>query len=133
MRISDWSSDVCSSDLRIAHSADKLISFQRLGHQKSEVAFHSLERGRRIRRTHKAGLALDWNGIEENLGGYDAAGQIELFYHFWVEHAIFRKDLLGPKAQGAGLDGVIGSAGFAHHLHIFHRRASRGEIGRAHV
>src|SRR3546814_19061725 len=48
--------------VRIAHSADKLISFQRLGHQKSEVAFHSLERGRRIRRTHKAGLALDWNG-----------------------------------------------------------------------
>src|SRR3546814_7039684 len=35
--------------VRIAHSADKLISFQRLGHQKSEVAFHSLERGRRIR------------------------------------------------------------------------------------
>src|SRR3546814_8457361 len=93
MRISDWSSDVCSSDLieqprfddgllvRIAHSADKLISFQRLGHQKSEVAFHSLERGRRIRRTHKAGLALDWNGIEENLGGYDAAGQIRSKEH----------------------------------------------------
>src|SRR3546814_19267513 len=68
--------------VRIAHSADKLISFQRLGNQKSEVAFHSLERGRRIRRTHKAGLALDWNGIEENLGGHDADGQAELFYHF---------------------------------------------------
>src|SRR3546814_3178953 len=29
----------------------------------------------------------------------------------------------------AGLAGVIGSAGFTHHLHIFHRRASRGEQG----
>src|SRR3546814_7574564 len=29
----------------------------------------------------------------------------------------------------AGLAGVIGSAGFTHHLHIFHRCASRGEQG----
>src|SRR3546814_12080389 len=53
MRISDWSSDVCSSDLQLAHDLDG--DLRKLVHEPEEELLGDTQRGQPLGRRHRGG------------------------------------------------------------------------------
>src|SRR3546814_9916271 len=51
MRISDWSSDVCSSDLEMAEAEQHAAEQNRLAHAEPAVGDHATEHRRRVDKT----------------------------------------------------------------------------------
>src|SRR3546814_7650197 len=87
MRISDWSSDVCSSDLEIGRDGER------------EIARHRLQRGGCVGRAHEARRALARNRIEIQLDRGYRPVEIERLERRGMHHPERGKHRLGAEPQ----------------------------------
>src|SRR3546814_3121816 len=87
MRISDWSSDVCSSDLLVGRVAQKLVNQVAVG----AVYFHTIKAGGNgvacalSKRSHDAGNLFDGQGARHRVR-HLALGRVDLTLNRSEEH-----------------------------------------------
>src|SRR3546814_13748219 len=74
MRISDWSSDVCSSDLAIASALTRLARGTLLSPDSTEYLLDVMSRTRSGPRRLKAGLPAGWQFLHKTGTGQDYKG-----------------------------------------------------------
>src|SRR3546814_7427512 len=121
MRISDWSSDVCSSDLKLRRG------------EEGEIAAHRLQGRRCVDRPRAPALAPGGDGVQIDLRRRDRAFQVECPCDGRVKLAEFGKHLFRPEAELARAARMVGGACRGDHLQPFTRRAGGGQRSEEHT